>query len=444
MPRKTLRILALLVLLLFLALPFAAMISSAADSVPPYLQIVSPEGGEVLPSSFTLEYVSSDELPHAVHIYVDSVLWEEDIPTPYTVSGLADGQRSIALVAVNSLGLQTHRSVLVTVDGTAPMLQFTHPSENQTLDADDVILNWTVQDDHLRQLLLFMDGDEVDVTGLESYLWEDLYEGPHQASLWGEDLAGNNVSVYLNFSVDTGRPVLLFLSPEKNSYHPGPDLRVDWVVQPATATVTYSLDGGAWTAGAMDGVDLAALAEGRHTISVNVSHEGLYSQRSLSFYIDGTGPGMRIVSPLPGMRFGGGTAALIWDADDISGYSSRVSLDGGAWQSVEGDSLLLSGLSAGLHTATVNVSDAAGNSMEADVSFYNRVTDVPVGPLTITSDSSLRTLASIYGFPGDGSEADPYFISGMGFNAAGSSYGIMVQDTTLHLRIQDCLVFNTS
>ena len=444
MRKKYLRILALLVLLLFLGLPFAAMLSSAGANVPPFLRIVSPEGGDIVPSSFTIEYVSSDDLPHQVHLYVDGSLYAQDIPTPYVLSGLADGTRTIGLLAVNSLSLQTYRTVQVTVDGTPPSLQFTQPDEGQVLDTDAVILQWTVNDQSLRQALLYLDGEEFDVTGVYSYAWEGLYEGPHQARLWAEDEAGNNASIYLNFSVDTGRPVLLFLSPEKNSYHNGPDLRVDWVVEPAMAVVVYSLDGGPWTPGALDGVDLSNLSEGRHTIIVNVSHDGAYTQRSLSFYIDGSEPELRIVAPLAGMRFGGASAILIWEVGDSSGFSSQVSVDGGPWQAVEGESMMLRGLSAGWHNVTVNVTDAAGNSMEANVSFQCRVPNVPLGPLTITSDSSLRTLASIYGFPGDGSAANPFVISGMGFNAAGASYGILVKDTTLHLLIQDCLVFNTS
>jgi len=442
---KNKRILALLVLLLFLALPFAAMLSSAGAIVPPYLRIVSPEDGTTVPSQFDLVYVSSDDLPHQVHLYVDGVLRQESVPIPCRIDNLSEGAHTLQLLAVNSQGLQTWRSINVLVDGAGPELQFTHPLEGDVLDTDQVQLQWTAVDVSSMVLRLQVDDEDIqDVSGLESFPLQGLYEGPHQATLQAVDEVGNNATVLLNFSVDTGSPVLLFLSPEKNSYHPGPDLRVDWSVQPAGAVVVYSLDSGTWTPADAYGVDLVGLDEGRHTITVNVSHEGLYTQRSLSFYIDGTEPQLSIVSPLPDMRFGGGTALLAWEAEDISGYSSCVSVDGGDWMCVEGDSLILCGLAAGMHEAVVNVSDDAGNSMQANVSFHSMVSNVPSAPLIITGDNSLRNLADFYGFPGDGSAADPYIISDIGLNAVGSPYALSVQDTTLHLSIQDCLFFNTS
>ena len=56
---------------------------------------------------------------------------------------------------------------------------------------------------------------------------------------------------------------------------------------------------------------------------------------------------------------------LIWEVGESSGFASQVSLDGGPWQAVEGESMILRGLSAGWHNATVNVTDAGWWNPEA-------------------------------------------------------------------------------
>lgn len=58
------------------------------------------------------------------------------------------------------------------------------------------------------------------------------------------------------------------------------------------------------------------------------------------------------------------------------------------------------------------------------------------GPIAISSDADLAV------FPGSGTAADPYVISGLEINASGSGSAISIENTTAHVLIRNCAVTN--
>lgn len=446
MPRKfPARFLAVLILLCFLALPFLSMVSSGGSILPPYLEISSPSSGDVLYSDFQIIYVASDDSPFRVHVFLDGNPYANDVSTPFQMSGVPDGIRTITLLAINSYGLTATRSVSVRVDASAPVLEFINPIDALNISNDELLVEWTMVDNSSVSLFLMLDDEEeIDVTGLTQWPFTELFEGPHLLKLRGLDSVGNNREIEANFTVQTGRPILLFISPERNSHHFAPDIRINWSVSPLTATLEYSLNGGAWITGALDGVDLISLNEGRHSISVNVSDGSFYTVRSLSFYIDFTGPLLSIISPLANMSFGGRTALLMWEVQEFSPYNITLQVDSESPFVVTGDSYIINNLTARTHIVTVNVTDAAGNSMEENVSFNSLVSLAPRGPMSINGDAILRSTAQMFDLPGNGSESNPIILKNVGIDASGGPYALSMMYTSLHFQIENCLFYNTS
>ncbi|MDD1771545.1 MAG: right-handed parallel beta-helix repeat-containing protein [Methanomassiliicoccales archaeon] len=64
------------------------------------------------------------------------------------------------------------------------------------------------------------------------------------------------------------------------------------------------------------------------------------------------------------------------------------------------------------------------------------------GVIAIVGNAELISLATSEGWEGNGSVDDPFIITGYDINATGVDSGILVQDTTLHLIVQDCNVYS--
>ena len=63
-----------------------------------------------------------------------------------------------------------------------------------------------------------------------------------------------------------------------------------------------------------------------------------------------------------------------------------------------------------------------------------------ISAIKIDSDADLESQATANSWPGDGSDLDPYLINGLTLVANDSGPGLQVQNTTLHLRLQNIVV----
>ncbi|MEI6797512.1 MAG: right-handed parallel beta-helix repeat-containing protein, partial [Methanomassiliicoccales archaeon] len=68
----------------------------------------------------------------------------------------------------------------------------------------------------------------------------------------------------------------------------------------------------------------------------------------------------------------------------------------------------------------------------------------PAVGIDINGDAELLAQAAEMGWPGDGSAADPIVIEKMNFTAAYAQSAVYIGNTTLHLRLQDCIFENQS
>ena len=65
-------------------------------------------------------------------------------------------------------------------------------------------------------------------------------------------------------------------------------------------------------------------------------------------------------------------------------------------------------------------------------------------PIRIDGNSNFAAQAAAEGWPGDGSEGNPYVIEGYEIDGTGYGYGIYVGNTTVHFVVRGCYVHNAS
>ena len=439
LPRPLLVIVACL-LLVSMAAPLLS-----AQPLPPYLKMHSPSDGDVVSGDVTVTFTASDNHPYQVDLYVDGLLVQSAISSPHTIPGLADGWRTITLVAINIHGSYDTESALILIDSTPPVVEITHPFDGQVVDSRSFPLNYTVEEENpSRTMYRIDDGGWVSLTG--NITLDVPHDGNYSITVRAVDVAGNADTETVDFTVDTGMPVIRFISPEHNSYLNTSDVTVNWTAYNYDH-LNYSLDGGPWQPAPADGVELLGLDNGRHTIVLQGSNANGIDERSLSFYVDDELPELTIIAPLPDMRFGTTSVMVLWDVVNDSPYHSdlTVTVDGvkREYAGVSGTSLRISGLPAGHAVLNITVNDLAGNSMEANVSFHVGVQGLPLGAVSASNDDSLSSLVQHMGLPGNGSYDDPYIFDNIGFDAQGADYAVKVEHTSKHIVFSNLSLFNT-
>jgi Big-like domain-containing protein len=201
-------------------------------------------------------------------------------------------------------------------------------------------------------------------------------DGQYTIELAVSDDVGNAATVTKTFTLDRGAPNLTVTAPANGAVIGGP-------FTPSTSgsdgfsDVTFScrIDSGAFGS-----CTSLAPSDGAHTVTVRASDAaGNTTDQQRSFTYDSHAPAVSITGgPGEGTVVYARSTAYTFTTSDLTPVTRTCQLDGGAigpCTSATGHSL--SGLSLGIHTFTLRVTDAAGNRTTAIRRFT--VADRPAG-----------------------------------------------------------------
>jgi hypothetical protein len=154
---------------------------------------------------------------------------------------------------------------------------------------------------------------------------------------------------------------------------------------------------------------------------------------SITVVRDTTPPTVSVVLPQSSLVLRVDYLPFRWNAADANGIASaEVKLDDDVFVAAGAiDHHTLTGLTAGLHTVSVMVTDSLGLQAVATASFEVVLSGYSVsGPIVIVGDDSLIENATLLGWQGDGSSDDPYVIKEFKTSAS-------ITGTTLHVAFRD-------
>ena len=329
------------------------------DLTPPVVTITGGPTGTVRTTSATVTFT--------VDATAVGTTCQLDAATPSTcsgsssVSGLADGDHTLTVRAVDDVGNTGTAVRSWRVDATPPALVITSGPPAMTTATSATIA--------------FTSGDAVTVTcSLDGatpvactspVTYSGLVLGSHQVSIVATDAVGNVATATRSWSVVSTVPV--------------PNTSIDTApigtVASSTATVTFSADvaGATFTcrldatapAPCTSPLTLTGLADGPHTVTVTASSESGPdpSPATTGWTIDTTSPTVAFTAK-PDATTTSTSAHLEFSVTDASSTTQTCSLDGATATACDHASDL-SGLAAGGHTFTVVALDAVGNSGSA-------------------------------------------------------------------------------
>ncbi|MCU0859669.1 MAG: Ig-like domain-containing protein [Thermoplasmata archaeon] len=364
------------------------------DATGPTVVITEPDEGATLPSSTVDVAWTADDGTgvgvDTVEMQVDGGAWTTVTGGTTALTGLADGEHTVVVMATDLLGNEGSASVTFTVDTVGPSVSIVSPVDGYVSSSASIVFVWEASADSETIQYRVDGGSWVVVTG-SSVTLSSIADGSHTFEVSVEDDAGQTSSDTIDFVVDTTAPVIEISAPVSGDEISSTSVAVEWTATDVTSgldAVEMQVDDGVWTV-VTDGTEaLAGLAEGLHTVAIRATDvAGNEATEEVTFRVDVTDPTVSITSPDDGELTSSDSVDVTYVATDLgSGVETvQYSVDGGALTTVTGGSFELTALEDGAHTVEVTVTDGAGNAASASIEV---VVDTTTPTVTVTSPES--------------------------------------------------------
>ncbi|MGA1872228.1 MAG: right-handed parallel beta-helix repeat-containing protein [Thermoplasmatota archaeon] len=283
--------------------------------------------------------------------------------------------------------------VMVTPDGTPPMVEITFPEEGYITNDRNLTFSWMGADDvsfdHFEVKL--DEGNWTDVGENRSMESGPLEEGQHTFHLVGIDKVGNRNETNVSFIIDLTPPEGEFLTEPDELVLNEVALTIEWTGSDDVALKGYEIrsDQGDWMdLNTSTSYLLENLTEGGHVVEVRIwDLGGNFHVISTTVTVDLTSPDVRIIWPVDGLDTIEKDIVIEWFTVDFGPgeVNHLVRIDEDEWIDVgENVEYEVSGLSLGNHTITVRATDLAGNQDEDTVSFEVFDKEVPPPKVSIS------------------------------------------------------------
>jgi parallel beta-helix repeat protein len=205
-----------------------------------------------------------------------------------------------------------------------------------------------------------------------------LAEGSNLITVTMVDASGVAVSDKVTVIRDITPPSLVISSPIEGEYV-GSSVTVSWIGDDLGAGISYyhvSIESLASINTTGTSYTFNSLVDGVYTVLVSAfDNLGNYRDETVTFTVDSTAPTLVITFPTEGVMFNSTSITLSWNTSDANLVTVQVSIDGAAWETVNGNQVVRT-MANGPHTVRVNATDQAGNFNESTVRFTVD-TDVP-------------------------------------------------------------------
>jgi hypothetical protein len=272
------------------------------DTVVPTLTITEPAVGLVTKEA-TVHVAGTVEDTNTVTVMVN----DQNAPVvngqfAKDVSiGAADGAQMVTVVATDSVGNATTKTVQVIVDRTAPTLAVVAPENGALVSGLPIVVQGTIHDDN--GVSITVDGNAVERTDDTWRMsFATLAEGPHTFTVVATDAAGNAAPTQsVTVTIDVNAPVLTITLPASGTITNLATVDVTGTVQDASLTSLVVTPAGTQPVTVTNGQFTAPgipLTEGDTTILVTATDRANRSTpMSIVVTRDSTAPELELTAP---------------------------------------------------------------------------------------------------------------------------------------------------
>ncbi len=355
-------------------------------SAPVFSDITPPDGALTAAAGVALAgRVSADTAQVTVGGTPASLGAAQGSTRPFTSQTvpLVEGVTTVALRAVDGVGLVTELDWHVERDGTAPLVTIGSPSSGTIVGAASTPVTGTASDLHLSGVSV--NGVAATLTGGTWSATVPLLPGSNQITAVASDQVGNTSSATVTVIRDNTSPQITIYesgTPVSGPLSLGrPAVFTAQVTDDTTVQVSASVDGATHALGTPYG------AEGSHQLTVSATDEGgNTATETAAFSIDLTAPVIEVQSPVAGsvVAAEAETVSGRVSADTVSvqvgGQSAVLDAPAGEWRSFSAGGVALP--SEGTNLVAVQAADGVGNTAAIE---HPLVRDTAGPQLTVTS-----------------------------------------------------------
>lgn len=333
----------------------------------PALNITSPSNGSVIrTSSVTVTGTVSDSVSPVASVTVNGVAATISNGTFTAAVPLSEGANTLTAVAKNQVNLSTSKSVSVTRDMTAPVLNVTSPVNGLVTVAASVTVSGTVSD-AVAVSQVKVNGTAVTVNNGAFSTTVNLSAGVNTITVTATDTAGNSSAVTRTVSRATEGPKTAITSPSDGFLTNQNTITVTGTVSDSVSPVaSVTVNGTAVPVNNGTFTAAVSLSEGANTITVIAQNQvGLSTTKTVSGTKDSIAPSIALTAPTAGQIVSNASFTVTGTVSDDRSGISGVTVNGAA-ASVSGSmfSRTLT-LAEGTNAITAIASDNAGNTATA-------------------------------------------------------------------------------
>ncbi|MBS3816007.1 MAG: right-handed parallel beta-helix repeat-containing protein [Candidatus Thermoplasmatota archaeon] len=349
----------------------------------PHVRIDNPEEGDFIPktditANWTGMYRFTDTLWYEVKL--DNGGWEDvEQNDEYELEDLEEGVHEFSVKVKDGNGNRSVNTNSFTVDVSDPEVDISSPEEGQTLDKENITVEWDGSDEvsGIGYYEVMLDGGLEYEGEAESCNLSDLQDGAHTVEVRAYDKAGNNKSAHVNFSIDTTPPDLQIKSPEEGDTIGEESVTAEWEAEDEVSEIDYyevRLKGHRWiNLGTETSYEFTGLEDGEYTVEVRALDvlENVASENA-TFEVDTVPPEVEILTPMEEELLAGDSVTVEWSGDDNRGKISfyEVRIDNEEWIEVESEtSYTFENVEDGFKKLEVRAIDEGGNSETDSVNF---------------------------------------------------------------------------
>ena len=316
-------------------------VSFIVDTTAPTVEIIAPSEGHYSQSPSVSVTWSGDDIGVGVQAYqyrVNGGTWSSMTTETGHTFDLPEGVNTVEVRIYDWANNTANVSVGFTVDTTVPEVEITAPVNGLFSNSSTVNVNWTGSDatTSIQGYQYRVNGGQWSSLSSETNVMLDLEDGNYTVEVRAYDMAGNNATTSIAFTVDTVAPIPVFVSPSRDINTNITSISISWTATDITSGVhnySFRLDGGAWAPMEMaNGITVSELADGRHRMDVMATDRaGNSAMVSVNVTVDTVSPHVEILSPDNGVNTNSTTMTVHWTGSDgttgIAGY--LYCIDGG-------------------------------------------------------------------------------------------------------------------
>lgn len=341
--------------------------------------IADPQG------RYTMRLLTYQDVIQRVEVRVDNGPWEDADGTndwSYFLNtyDLENGLHVIRARSYDGTVYSQYDVITIVVnnqpDEEPPTVQITDPQEGAYVNSSSVTVRWTGSDNvGIEYYEISVDSLPFSSVGqAEEYTIEGLGDGGHTVRVRAHDYAGNIAIAWVNFTVDTSKPMARILEPSDDSLVAGPNVTVRFEVDDnvGVAEVWLSVDGESWIRVSGDSYTIYGMEDGHHMVTLRVLDlAGNANEDTVEFDVDSMPPNLELETPGEGEVLGETPVTASWTFGDNYGVDHvEYSVDGSDWVDAGLSTQVQLSLPEGLHVLRVRAIDLVGLSTEASVRFY--------------------------------------------------------------------------